>query len=184
LRGNEPGFDCNGCHLGTPHSEPQFAASIFPQLTGAPLSEPSSPRKSFRRLFRALSRATFSGHSANEPRSAVFAQFERAIIVERINAGLAAAKARGVKFGRKPTLGAHRDDVARLRAEGKTGRAIAAELNIPSSSVFKVIGQLEDAASTNCKSLVRYSSRGNALSLCLVMCRRLSRVLSPDISSA
>jgi DNA invertase Pin-like site-specific DNA recombinase len=78
---------------------------------------------------------------------AVFAQFERAIIVERINAGLAAAKARGVKFGRKPTLDAHRDDVARLRAKGLTGRAIAKALGIPSSSAFKILRQLEEAAS-------------------------------------
>jgi len=77
---------------------------------------------------------------------AVFAAFERAIIVERINAGLAAARSRGVRFGRKPTLDAHHDDVARLRAQGKTGRAIAAELGLPSSSVFKVIGQLKGVA--------------------------------------
>jgi DNA invertase Pin-like site-specific DNA recombinase len=34
----------------------------------------------------------------------VFADFERKVIVERTNAGLAAAKARGIKLGRKPKL--------------------------------------------------------------------------------
>jgi DNA invertase Pin-like site-specific DNA recombinase len=73
---------------------------------------------------------------------AAIAQFEHSIIVERVNAGLAAAKARGVKLGRPVTLDAHREDVARLRAQGRTGRAIAKELGIPSSSVFKLIAGL------------------------------------------
>jgi DNA invertase Pin-like site-specific DNA recombinase len=67
------------------------------------------------------------------------AEFKHSVAVERINAGMAAAKARGVKLGRPMTIDAHRDDVARLRAQGRTGRAIAKELNIPSSSVFKLI---------------------------------------------
>jgi DNA invertase Pin-like site-specific DNA recombinase len=67
------------------------------------------------------------------------AEFERSIIVERVNAGLAAAKARGVRLGRPPTLEVHRAEVARLRAEGLTGRAIAKELGIPASSAFKLI---------------------------------------------
>jgi DNA invertase Pin-like site-specific DNA recombinase len=73
---------------------------------------------------------------------AAIAQFEHSIIVERVNAGLAAAKARGVKLGRPATLGAHRENVARLRAQGRTGRAIAKELGIPSSSAFKLIAGL------------------------------------------
>jgi DNA-binding NarL/FixJ family response regulator len=40
----------------------------------------------------------------------------------------------------------HYKEVARLRAQGKTGRAIAAELGIPSSTVFKLIGQLKALA--------------------------------------
>jgi DNA invertase Pin-like site-specific DNA recombinase len=70
---------------------------------------------------------------------AAIAQFEHSIIVERVNAGLAAAKARGVKLGRPATLGAHQENVARLRAQGRTGRAIAKQLGIPSSSVFKLL---------------------------------------------
>ena len=58
-------------------------------------------------------------------------EFEREIIRERVNAGLAAAKTKGVRLGRPATLDAHRDDIARLRTEGLTCRAIAKELDIP-----------------------------------------------------
>ena len=58
-------------------------------------------------------------------------EFEREIIRERVNAGLAAAKTKGVRLGRPATLDAHHDDIARLRTEGLTCRAIAKELDIP-----------------------------------------------------
>jgi DNA invertase Pin-like site-specific DNA recombinase len=74
------------------------------------------------------------------------AEFEREIIRERVNDGIAAAKARGVRFGRPVKIDAHRDSVARLRAQGYTGRAIAKELGIPSSNVFRLIADLEKAA--------------------------------------
>jgi DNA invertase Pin-like site-specific DNA recombinase len=70
------------------------------------------------------------------------AQFERSLIRERTRAGLKAARARGIQLGRKPTLDAHRENVAKLRAQGHSGRAIAKELDIPSSSVFKLIAGL------------------------------------------
>jgi DNA invertase Pin-like site-specific DNA recombinase len=65
------------------------------------------------------------------------------IIRERVNAGIARAKARGVKFGRPTTIDAHRENVAQLRARGRSGRAIAKELGIPSSNVFRVIADLQ-----------------------------------------
>jgi DNA invertase Pin-like site-specific DNA recombinase len=84
--------------------------------------------------------------SSSNPASALLlnmlgaiAQFEHSIIVERVNAGLAAARRRGIKLGRPATLDAHRENVARLRAKGMTGRAIAKEIGIPSSSVFKLL---------------------------------------------
>ena len=87
--------------------------------------------------------------SSSNPASALLlnmlgaiAQFEHSIIVERVKAGLAAAQARGVKLGRPVTLGVHRQDVARLYAKGHSGRAVAKELGIPSSSVFKIIAGL------------------------------------------
>jgi DNA invertase Pin-like site-specific DNA recombinase len=77
---------------------------------------------------------------------AVFAQFERAIIVERVNAGLAAAKKRGVRLGRPRKVNEYRDEVLRLRTRGLTGRQIAKELGTSNSNVFRLIADLERAA--------------------------------------
>ena len=74
------------------------------------------------------------------------AEFEREIIRERVNDGIAAAKARGVRFGRPVTRDVHRDDIARLRAQGMTGRGIAKTLGIPTSPVFRMIAELEAVA--------------------------------------
>lgn len=68
---------------------------------------------------------------------AVFAQLERETIVERTNAGIQAAKARGVKFGRAETAG-RRDAVARCRWEGKTKAETARELGLPYNAVKRM----------------------------------------------
>lgn len=67
------------------------------------------------------------------------AEFERSVIVERINAGLAAARARGAKFGRPRTLDRHVSAVARLRRRGLSERKIAAKLKIPAGSVSAIV---------------------------------------------
>ena len=72
------------------------------------------------------------------------AEFERSIIQERVNAGLKAAKARGVRLGRKPTLDKHRDAVTRLIGEGKGTREIARELDLPVSSTAKLVKGLKE----------------------------------------
>src|SRR4029077_11511970 len=74
------------------------------------------------------------------------AQFERSLIQERTRAGLKVARAKGVRLGRPHALNPHYNDVARLRSEGKSGRLIGEELGIPSSTVFKIIGQQLAAA--------------------------------------
>ena len=66
------------------------------------------------------------------------AEFEREIIRERVNAGLRAAKARGVRLGRPATSGVHSEAVRRLLAEGKGIRAIARDLGLPVASVHKL----------------------------------------------
>ena len=60
------------------------------------------------------------------------AEFEREVIRERVNAGLAVAKAKGVRLGRPPAHDGLRSDVARLRSEGMSYRAISKLLRFSS----------------------------------------------------
>lgn len=68
-------------------------------------------------------------------------EFERNLIRERVNSGLAAARAKGVRLGRPSTLGERRYEVLKLREQGKGIREISRELKMPASSVFKVLKQ-------------------------------------------
>ena len=70
---------------------------------------------------------------------AAVAEFERSVIRERINAGLAAARERGTILGRPRTLHRHKSAVAKLSRRGLSGRKIAAKLKIPPGSVFAVL---------------------------------------------
>ena len=65
-------------------------------------------------------------------------EFERNLIKDRVNAGLNAARARGVRLGRPATLHKHRDEVLALRGQGMKLREISRELNLPISSVCKI----------------------------------------------
>ena len=67
------------------------------------------------------------------------AEFERSIIKERVNSGIAAARAKGVRLGRPATLTARRDEVMALKAQGLGFRKIAKQLDMPISSVAKVV---------------------------------------------
>jgi DNA invertase Pin-like site-specific DNA recombinase len=67
------------------------------------------------------------------------AEFERGIIKERVNAGIAAAKTRGVKFGRPQTINGRAAEVQKLKARGLGLRAIGRELKMPVSSVHKAL---------------------------------------------
>jgi DNA invertase Pin-like site-specific DNA recombinase len=80
---------------------------------------------------------------------AAVGEFERSLIVERVNAGLAVARAKGVKLGRKRKLDAHRPRVAELMAEGKSARKIAEELGIPLGSVFLLCREAKELQATN-----------------------------------
>lgn len=71
---------------------------------------------------------------------AVFAEFERGILRERVKAGIAEARRRGKQHGRPPTV-AHRADEARqLRAAGLSKSAIARRLGISRTSVRRFLG--------------------------------------------
>lgn len=65
----------------------------------------------------------------------VFAEFERAIIVERIHAGLARARAQGKRLSRPLTPEAAVERIRELRARGMSLRLIAEELGVSKSTV-------------------------------------------------
>jgi DNA invertase Pin-like site-specific DNA recombinase len=70
----------------------------------------------------------------------VFAEFERAMIRERVCAGLDKARAKGKRLGR-PQVGAAVEDAIRAaRAAGKGQLAIARELGVGVSTVRRVLG--------------------------------------------
>jgi DNA invertase Pin-like site-specific DNA recombinase len=68
----------------------------------------------------------------------VFAEFERAMIVERVKAGLSRARAQGKRLGRRPVSG---DVVQRIRAQLATGAGIlkiAKALGVGTGTVHRV----------------------------------------------
>ncbi len=67
------------------------------------------------------------------------AEFERDLMLERQREGIAKAKTEGKYKGRAPTARRQADEVKRLKAEGKTADAVAAELGIGRASVFRIL---------------------------------------------
>ncbi len=70
----------------------------------------------------------------------VFAEFERAMIQERVKAGLARAKSNGTRLGRPPLSQEQRAEVLTLRSKGRTIRQIAAETGVSRGSVHNIVG--------------------------------------------
>jgi len=64
------------------------------------------------------------------------AEFERALIQERVRAGLKNAKAKGRKLGR-PRIAIRRDQIESLRQEGLSWEAIAKELGAGVGTVYR-----------------------------------------------
>ena len=70
----------------------------------------------------------------------VFADFERNVIVERTRAGLAAARARGVRLGGKPKL--CKEDlivISCLTASGVSVTAVAKKFNVGRSTIYRYL---------------------------------------------
>ena len=68
------------------------------------------------------------------------AEFERSLIHERTSSGRAAAKAKGVRFGRPPALSAEQIALARkLTDEGQSARSIAAMLKVHPATLYRSI---------------------------------------------
>ncbi len=68
----------------------------------------------------------------------VFAEFERGIIRERVNAGLARAKARGTKLGRRRIKAGVEAQIIELRHEGNGILKIGKKLGVGTSVVQRV----------------------------------------------
>ncbi len=69
----------------------------------------------------------------------VFAEFERAIIVERIKAGMARARERGKRLSRPLTPEEVRERITELRAQGHSLRWIAEEVGVSKSTVANYV---------------------------------------------
>ena len=69
----------------------------------------------------------------------VFAEFERGIIRERVNAGLARARAKGTKLGRGPVTPTVESRILELRSEGYGILKIGRKLCIGTSVVQRVL---------------------------------------------
>jgi DNA invertase Pin-like site-specific DNA recombinase len=69
----------------------------------------------------------------------VAAKLERRRILERTARGLADAREKGIKFGRKPKLTTHQQREARKRIEaGETQRSIARSYNVSQATISRL----------------------------------------------
>ena len=75
---------------------------------------------------------------------AVFAEFERAIITTRINAGLDRARSKGVRLGRKPIAPIDLDKVRTALARGGSIRVVAKQTGFSTATVQRVKRTMTD----------------------------------------
>ncbi|WP_229168294.1 recombinase family protein [Bradyrhizobium altum] len=71
----------------------------------------------------------------------VFAEFERGMIRERVNAGLARAKAKGTKLGRRPVGPSVEARIRELKAGGMGILKIGRTIGVGTSVVQRVVGR-------------------------------------------
>jgi len=71
--------------------------------------------------------------------AAMFAELERSILIERVRAGMARARAEGKRIGR-PERAVDLEELGRLRAQGLSIRQIARRMATPSSTIAKRLG--------------------------------------------
>jgi putative DNA-invertase from lambdoid prophage Rac len=90
-------------------------------------------------LSEALDMTTPSGR-ALAGMLAVFAEFERDILRDRVKAGIAEARKRGKPHGRPATVRKYTDEVRTLFAQGVSKREIAERLKVSRTSVRRLLG--------------------------------------------
>ena len=74
----------------------------------------------------------------------VFAAFERDLLIQRTMAGLATARAKGVRLGRPPASDGILDAIRSLREQGLGINTIARDLKVGKSTVAKVIATMKE----------------------------------------
>ena len=87
---------------------------------------------------QALDTSTPSGRAMFQM-CGVFTEFERGMIRERVNAGLARARERGVKLGRRPVKASVEQRIRELRSEGMGILKIGRTLGVGTSVVQRVV---------------------------------------------
>lgn len=87
---------------------------------------------------------------------AAVAELEREMIRERVNAGIAAAKAKGVKFGPKLKIW-NRGQAQLMRLTGSSMREIATELGVGVGTVHRLLSAVPGIPSENGRSSVAKS---------------------------
>ncbi len=105
----------------------------------ATLQELTALQVGFISLGEALDLTTPSGR-ALAGMLAVFAEFERDILHDRVKAGIAQARKEGRPHGRPPTITKHSSEVIRLFQEGVSKREIARRIGISRASVRNLLG--------------------------------------------
>jgi DNA invertase Pin-like site-specific DNA recombinase len=103
------------------------------------IQELTALRVGFVSLGEALDLATPSGR-ALAGMLAVFAEFERDILRDRVKAGIAQARKEGRPHGRPRTIARHEAEVRRLSQEGVSKREIAKRTGISRASVRHLLG--------------------------------------------
>lgn len=102
----------------------------------AVLSELRQRKVAFLSLTEAIDTESAGGRLMGHVLGAL-AEFERSLIVERTQAGLKAAKRRGQKLGRKPSLSDEQRRHARaLLAKGESPAAVARLLNVCRATLY------------------------------------------------
>ena len=104
------------------------------------LSELNELAVGFVSLTEALDLTTPSGR-AMAGLLAVFAEFERDLLRERVRAGIAQARKDGRPHGRPRTIAKHESKIRKLFSQGMSKSEIARRLNIGRTSVRRVLEQ-------------------------------------------
>ena len=103
------------------------------------LQELSSLKVGFVSLTEALDLTTPGGR-ALAGMLAVFAEFERDILRDRVKAGIAQARKEGRRHGRPLSVAVHKPQIKKLFGKGVSKREIAKRLKISRTSVRRLLG--------------------------------------------